>query len=61
MIRTEAKEVLEALHSRLQFAVRTKPKPKTLLFGNLALDPELLSMRNGLQGFLRGAGEDSEG
>ncbi|MCJ1459499.1 hypothetical protein MMC28_009878 [Mycoblastus sanguinarius] len=32
--RTEAKEVLEGLHSRLMYAVRTKPKPKSMLFGN---------------------------
>ena len=34
MTRTEAKEVLEAFASRLMYAVRTKPKTKTMLFGN---------------------------
>ena len=34
MTRTEAKDVLEALHARLVYAVRTKPKPKKRLFGN---------------------------
>lgn len=33
MRRTEAKEMLEAFHSKLLYAVRTKPKPKTMLFG----------------------------
>ncbi|KAI4163576.1 MAG: hypothetical protein LQ342_002848 [Letrouitia transgressa] len=34
MRRTEAKEVLEAFHSRLEYAVRTKPKPKNTLLGD---------------------------
>lgn len=34
MTRTEAKEVLEALHYRLMYAVRTKIKPKLSLFGS---------------------------
>ena len=33
MLRTETKDVLEALHSRLIFAARTKPRPKKALFG----------------------------
>ena len=35
MTRTEAKEVLEALHARLEYAIRTKPKQKASLFGDL--------------------------
>lgn len=34
MKRTEAKETLEAFHSRLLFAVRTKPPPKKSIFGD---------------------------
>ena len=34
MKRTEAKEILEAFHSRLLFAVRTRPPPKKKVFGN---------------------------
>ena len=34
MKRTEAKEILEAFHSRLLFAVRTKPPPKKKVFGD---------------------------
>ncbi|KAK4692338.1 hypothetical protein P7C71_g4843, partial [Lecanoromycetidae sp. Uapishka_2] len=34
MKRTEAKETLEAFHSRLLFAVRTKPPPKKNMFGD---------------------------
>ena len=33
MSRTETKDVLESLHSRLMFALRTKTKPKEDLFG----------------------------
>ena len=36
--RTEAKEVLEAFHSRLLYAVRTKRKPKTTLAGESDID-----------------------
>jgi hypothetical protein len=32
--RTEAKEKLEAFHSKLLYAVRTKPQRKTLIFGD---------------------------
>lgn len=34
MTRTEAKEVLEVVHYRLVYAVRTKQKPKSSLFGS---------------------------
>ena len=34
MKRTEAKEILEAFHSRLLFAVRTNPPPKKKVFGD---------------------------
>ena len=34
MSRTEAKDGLEAFHSRIIYAVRTKPKAKRLLFGS---------------------------
>lgn len=33
MKRTAAKEMLEAFHSKLLYAVRTKRKPKTMMFG----------------------------
>ena len=35
MKRTEAKEVLEGFQRRLEFAVRTKPKPKKLIYGGM--------------------------
>ena len=35
MSRTEAKEVMVALEARLQYAVRTKPKPRRSIFGNI--------------------------
>ena len=35
MTRTEAKEVLEALHARLEYAVRMRPRQKVSLFGDL--------------------------
>lgn len=53
MKRTEAKEVIEGFHSRLQYAVRTKRKQKSMLFGNSMLDADLDSMKNGLQSFLQ--------
>ena len=34
MKRTEAKEILEAFHSKLQFAIRTEPPPKKTMFGD---------------------------
>ena len=34
MSRTEAKDSLEAFHSRIIYAIRTKPKAKRLLFGS---------------------------
>ena len=39
MLRTQAKDVLEALHSRLTFAARTKPRPKKGLFGDSRQEP----------------------
>lgn len=38
MTRTEAKDVLEAFHARLVYAVRTKQKPKMLLFGDASVE-----------------------
>ena len=38
MKRTEAKGVLEAFHARLIYAVRTKPKPKKMLYGDSDMD-----------------------
>lgn len=35
MKRTEAKDVMESLHARLEFAVRTTPKPKRDIFGDI--------------------------
>ena len=35
MARTEAKAVLEALFAKLEYAVRTKPRPKMTIFGEL--------------------------
>ena len=35
MSRTEAKEVMVALEARLQYAVRTKPRPRKSIFGNI--------------------------
>ena len=34
MKRTAAKEMLEAFHSKLLYAIRTKRKPKTMMFGD---------------------------
>ena len=39
MKRTETKEVLEGLQRRLEYGVRTKPKPKKLIFGDAAIVP----------------------
>ncbi|KAI9880758.1 MAG: hypothetical protein M1830_000647 [Pleopsidium flavum] len=38
MTRTEAKEVLEVVHYRLVYAVRTKQKPRLTLFGSAVAD-----------------------
>ena len=38
MRRTEAKQTLEAFHSRLLYAVRTKRKPKTMLVGDSSIE-----------------------
>ena len=35
MARTEAKTAIEALHARLQYSVRTRPRPKQSIFGDL--------------------------
>ena len=35
MSRTEAKEVMLAFEARLQYAVRTKPRPKKSIYGNI--------------------------
>ncbi|KAI9831511.1 MAG: hypothetical protein M1826_003401 [Phylliscum demangeonii] len=40
MTRTEAKEVLNRLHSRLTYTVRTRPKPKKALFQSTAAAAE---------------------
>ena len=39
MKRTEAKEILEGLHSRLRFAIRTRPPPKKSVFGDSHVKP----------------------
>ena len=36
--KTEAKEVLESFNFRLMYAVRTRPKPKTTIFGSSDMD-----------------------
>ena len=38
MKRTEAKEQLEGLHSRLKYVLRTKPKPKSILLRSSAVE-----------------------
>ena len=43
MRRTQAKQVLEAFHSRLLFAVRLKPPPKISLFGDSSRDPHAIA------------------
>lgn len=37
--RTEAKEVLEGFQRRLEYSIRTKPKPKRLVFGGAEVIP----------------------
>lgn len=49
MKRTEAKEMLEAFHSKLLYAVRTKPKPKTMMFGDS--DALTLMQKRAFRGF----------
>lgn len=39
MKRTEAKEVLEGIQRRLEYSIRTKPKPKKLIFGDAEVVP----------------------
>lgn len=55
MKRTEAKEVLEGLQRRLEYAVRTKPKPKKLIFG----DSEVVKAGERIDRFLE-KGEHSD-
>ncbi|KAL9122586.1 MAG: hypothetical protein Q9187_000857 [Circinaria calcarea] len=43
MLRTEAKDVLEALHCRLTFAVRTKQKPKANPFADPGVETSQLA------------------
>lgn len=47
--RTEVKEMLETFHSKLLYAVRIKPKPKTMMFG----DSNILTLmqRKAFRGF----------
>ena len=49
MKRTEAKEILEAFHSKLLYAVRTKRKPKTMVFGGS--DSLTLMQKGAFRGF----------
>ena len=48
MKRTEAKEVLEGFQRRLEYVVRTKPKPKKLIFG----DSEVVPLQEKMRAFL---------
>ncbi|KAL9131948.1 MAG: hypothetical protein Q9217_000228 [Psora testacea] len=50
MRRTEAKEVLEGFHSRLVYAVRTKPPPRKMIFGDK--DEDLGRERKGMKAFM---------
>lgn len=54
MRRTEAKEVLEGFQRRLEYAVRTKPKPKKMIFGNAKFVPlhEELNMQGNMADYL---------
>ena len=63
MRRTEAKEVLEAVHSRLVYSVRTRPpRKKVLLFGGDLDGGELGGEREGMKKFLEKLrGERDEG
>ncbi len=45
MRRTEAKQVLELFHSKLSYDIRTKPKPKTMIFESSKSDGDKKSMR----------------
>ncbi|KAL9103640.1 MAG: hypothetical protein Q9163_001335 [Psora crenata] len=51
--RTEAKEVLEGLHSRLLYAVRTRPPPRKNIFGDQHEDYE--GERKGMKAFVEAA------
>ena len=50
MKRTEAKEVLEGFQRRLEYVVRTKPKPKRMIFG----DAEVVPLQERMRAFLDG-------
>lgn len=49
MKRTAAKEMLEAFHSKLLYAIRTKRKPKTMMFGGS--DALTLMQKGAFRGF----------
>ena len=56
MARTEAKEALQALHARLAYGVRTRPKPRKSIFAG---EDEAEERRDGaerMQRFLKGHG-----
>ena len=58
MKRTEAKEVLEGFQRRLEYAVRTRPKPKRLIFGGTKIVP----MQDRMKAFLdSGTSHESSG
>jgi len=52
MKRTETKEVLEGFQRRLEYSIRTKPKPKKLIFG----DAEIVPMQKQMDAFLKKPG-----
>ena len=49
MSRTEAKEVMVAFEARLQYAVRTKPRPKGSIFGDVESKESRNFMKNWVQ------------
>ena len=57
LTRTEAKEVLQAMHTRLLYGVRTRPRPKKSLFSSA--DEEREGER-AMEKFLKGQGIDSQ-
>lgn len=52
MRRTEAKEVLEGFQRRLEYSIRTKPKPKKLIFG----DAEVVPLQEQMNAFVKKTG-----
>lgn len=62
MKRTEAKESLEALHYRLIYGVRTKPRPKKPLFGDKEMDEWMGLFKSGalMERFLKVNKEEQE-